>query len=84
MLCPYCEETMRKGTVESMHVPLLWCSNEGMPRKTVRLSENGGLFGGDADAWYCENCCVVLLPVPEQKRTIDKLKRKITEKSSKL
>ena len=85
MICPYCGKEMRDGAIPAYRQRLAWCP---------RSEEYGGIVGGDrtplsrptgafgseyADAGYCEQCKVVVVPVPEIDTLADKLDRKLDE-----
>ncbi|MBE6939857.1 MAG: hypothetical protein E7457_03465 [Ruminococcaceae bacterium] len=81
MVCPYCQKEMQAGSIGSTR-PLQWCAADGpLPRKAVRLTDSA-VFGGETEAWYCEVCRKMILPVPERKSAMEKLKKTFAGKEA--
>ena len=84
-VCPYCGKEMRDGAIPAYRSDIYW-----RPRNEDGTISNGfdsggevalcraGLFGGDTPAYYCEDCKVVIVPVPEIEWPLDKLDKKLT------
>ena len=71
MICPYCGKEMRDGAIPAYRQRLAWCPRSEEYGGIVEgdrtpLSRPTGAFGSEyADAGYCEQCKVVVVPVPE-------------------
>ena len=79
MVCPYCQKEMQAGAIGSTR-PIQWGAADGpLPRKAVRLTDSA-VFGGETEAWYCEACRRMILPVPKQDSVIEKMKKTFTGK----
>lgn len=82
MNCPYCEKEMREGGIPARQEAVKWLSGERKDegweaeRERVLLSEVPYVTEKEARAFYCPDCRVVIVPVPEVKTASDKLKRK--------
>ena len=85
MICPYCGKEMRDGAIPAYRQRLAWCPRSEEYGGIVEgdrtpLSRPTGAFGSEyADAGYCEQCKVVVVPVPEIDTPADKLDRKLDE-----
>ena len=85
MICPYCGKEMRDGAIPAYRQRLAWCPRSEEYGGIVEgdrtpLSRPTGAFGSEyADAGYCEQCKVVVVPVPEIDTLADKLDRKLDE-----
>ena len=72
-VCPYCGKEMRDGAIPAYRQRLAWCPRSEEYGGIVEgdrtpLSRPTGAFGSEyADAGYCEQCKVVVVPVPEMK-----------------
>ena len=69
-VCPYCGTEMRDGAIPVYQRQLEWCPRSekygGIIEKDgVELSRMPGAFGVYANAGYCEQCKVVVVPVPD-------------------
>ena len=70
MKCPNCEREMRKGYLKNTDQPVQWIPENSKPSiwKTgvadgaVVLSEESFWKGYRADAYYCANCKMVIVP----------------------
>ena len=84
-VCPYCGKEMRDGAIPAYRQRLAWCPRSEEYGGIVEgdrtpLSRPTGAFGSEyADAGYCEQCKVVVVPVPEIDTLADKLDRKLDE-----
>ena len=82
-VCPYCGKEMRDGAIPAYRQRLAWCPRSEEYGGIVEgdrtpLSRPTGAFGSEyADAGYCEQCKVVV--VPEIDTLADKLDRKLDE-----
>ena len=82
-VCPYCGKEMKDGAIPTYQRRLEWCprseeyggivEGEGVPLSTMPVL--GGVY---AASRYCEDCKVVIVPVPEIEWTLDKLDKKFT------
>ena len=82
MNCPYCSKEMAKGFIngsnnvrwypEGAAIDELWPENEG----TVLLAKTGWVTSARAEAYYCGDCGMVIVPVVPCENTTDKLKQK--------
>ena len=85
MICPYCGKEMRDGAIPAYRQRLAWCPRSEEYGGIVEgdrtpLSRPTGAFGSEyADAGYCEQYKVVVVPVPEIDTLADKLDRKLDE-----
>ena len=85
MICPYCGKEMRDGAIPAYRQRLACCPRSEEYGGIVEgdrtpLSRPTGAFGSEyADAGYCEQCKVVVVPVPEIDTLADKLDRKLDE-----
>lgn len=82
MDCPYCGKEMREGGIPARQDAVKWLSGDRKDaeweaeRERVLLSEVPYVTGKEARAFYCPDCRVVIVPVPEVKTASDKLKQK--------
>lgn len=87
MECPYCKKEMQKGEIPGDRSAVRWFSEEmrgeTCARKDVRLSPPSFLTGGAAEAWYCEDCRMVIVPVKEFEEIGDKIFRKVNDLAGK-
>ena len=74
MKCPKCDSLMLKGFVP-VHKGRLYWSPEGqevpwncyaVPKGSVVLSKSTIMFPKEAEAFYCESCKIVLIPVKDK------------------
>ena len=85
MECPYCKKEMAKGTVSSARDDLCWYPEDTPMEGVVTLAKMSFLTPADATAYYCEDCRMVLVPVPEKiEGPMDKLKKKWNDISDKI
>ena len=72
-ICPYCGGEMRRGALPAGRYSIRWDprGEDGKVQDAwgcggdVLLSRAGLIVGQDAEAYYCEDCGVVIVPVPE-------------------
>ena len=93
MECPYCKKEMAKGKIPAVRDHVSWYP-EGEERSPfsdmddgrVLLSKAGFYFNAyTAEAYYCADCRMVFVAVPEkQETTMDKLKKKWNDISDKM
>ena len=79
-VCPYCGKEMKDGAIPTYQRRLEWCprseeyggivEGEGVPLSTMPVL--GGVY---AASRYCEDCKVVIVPVPEIETLADKADR---------
>ena len=84
--CPYCGKEMRAGTVPANRDRLKWLSGsqQDFEREEVWLSEYPLVTGKEAQAFYCMDCKVVIMPVPELKSVPAQLEEKWNAAAEKL
>ncbi len=91
MECPYCKKEMAKGKIPAGRDSICWYPDD-VPTGWLSQSEDGvimlakvGFFTpAEAVSYCCEDCKIVLTPVPEkQETTMDKLKKKWDDISEK-
>ena len=79
-VCPYCGKEMKDGAIPAYQRRLEWCprseeyggivEGEGVPLSAMPVL--GGVY---AASRYCEDCKVVIVPVPEIETLADKADR---------
>lgn len=80
-ICPYCGGEMRRGALPAGRDSIRWDprGEDGKVQDAwgcggdVLLSRAGLIVGQDAEAYYCEHCGVVIVPVPEIETIGDKI-----------
>ena len=84
--CPYCGKEMRMGAIPAHQNRLKWLSGSqtDFEREEVWLSEYPLVTGKEARAFYCMDCKMVVLPVPELKSIPDQLEEKWSAAAEKL
>ena len=80
MECPYCKKEMQKGFINGRD-SIRWYPEGVEPwavadDSTVCLAKVGIISAAHSESWYCEDCRMVITPVPEIEDTMDKLKKK--------
>ena len=83
-ICPYCGKEMRDGAIPSVRDTIRWCRKkegdygdyyeEGWG-EGVLLGKPGLFSANYTPAYYCEDCRVMILPVPELESLADKAGR---------
>ena len=82
MECPYCKKEMAKGGLP-MRDEFYWY-NEDEPMVAAVMLAKRSFAMPDLTAYYCQECKMIFLPVPEkQETTMDKLKKKWNDISEK-
>lgn len=80
-ICPYCGKEMQCGALATGRDSIRWyprgedgrVQNMWSGEGTILLSRAGLIAGQDADAYHCEACGVVIVPVPEIETLGDKV-----------
>ncbi len=79
MECPYCMKEMQKGEIPGERWSLKWYPEsdtiDHWGQEDVRLSPPS-LLSVKAEAWYCADCHMVIVPVKEFEEIGDKIARK--------
>lgn len=79
MECPYCKKELKKGAIPGDTYSLKWYpeseSGDLFGEKGIRLSPPS-LLAVKAEAWYCADCHMVIVPVKEFEEIGDKIARK--------
>ena len=80
-ICPYCGKEMTDGAIPSVRDTIRWCRKkegdygdyyeEGWG-EGVLLGKPGLFSANYTPAYYCEDCRVMILPVPELESLADK------------
>jgi len=73
MKCPKCEKEMLKGFIPVNKGRLYWSPEDQkipwniikIPKGSVVLSEYTVMFPKEAEAYYCESCKFVIVPVKD-------------------
>lgn len=73
-VCPYCGGEMRCGALPAVRDGIFWypygedgkLENEWGSESGVRLGRGATLFGRSTPAYCCEDCGVVIVPVPSE------------------
>lgn len=92
MECPYCKKEMLEGKIPTVRSNVCWYPADKeitlfseTDDDVIPLAKMGWWEAGGAPAYRCEECNVVLIPVPEkQETTMDKLKKKWSDISHKM
>ncbi|MBQ0038641.1 MAG: hypothetical protein KBS74_08240 [Clostridiales bacterium] len=78
MECPYCKKEMEKGGIGAN---FWWRDNGSSDRVMWEKVPLCSIWSNGADGFYCPDCRIIILPVPEK---LDSPMEKIKEKWSKL
>lgn len=80
MECPYCKKKMKHGLIQSRNT-LYWTEGNEIGRydaNAVQLSQPSLVISA-ADAYYCADCRMVIVPVPEIVSPLDRMGQKWKE-----
>lgn len=79
MECPYCKNDMKDGTIPQVRDRLTWrgtYNSETFTSESVPLQKYNLLTSEEAKAYYCPDCRIVIVPVPEFEKPEEVIKRK--------
>lgn len=79
MECPYCKSEMKDGTIPQVRDRLTWrgaYNRETFSTESVPLQKYNLLTSAEVSAYYCPNCRIVIVPVPEFERPEETIRRK--------
>lgn len=82
-LCPYCGKEMEAGRIPSGKGRVYWMNRSEDNVKRIPLSEVPLWEAAEAEAYYCPDCRIILMPVPEIETTQEKLWKKWNELTEK-
>lgn len=78
-LCPYCGKEMEAGVIPNAKSRVYWVNHNDDNVKRIPLSEVPLWEAAEAEAYYCSDCRIILMPVPEIETTQEKLWKKWNE-----
>jgi len=88
MECPYCKKEMRAGVIPGYRGRVEWIEDDLDPwfgaERGLRLSEPRFMTAERAEAHYCPDCRIVLVPVRDYEEPLAKADRKLKDFTDKL